>query len=104
MGGLIASGTARVLLAAGGGGTVPKPAGDPPADVTSKVEMFLGWLKYGGMAAGVGGLIICGAMMAVGQRNRHSLSADGAAGVPWALAGVSLVVLAVSIVTQVAGA
>jgi hypothetical protein len=96
MGGLIASGTARALLAAGGG-TVPKPAGDPPADVTSKVEMFLGWLKYGGMAAGVGGLIVCGAMMGVGQRNRHSLSADGAA-------GVSLVVLAVSIVTQVAGA
>ncbi|MCK9922001.1 hypothetical protein MXD61_08910 [Frankia sp. AgPm24] len=96
--GLVFQASWRLIVAV----TVPEPGGDPPEKVQEKVKLFLGWLRYGGMAAGVGGLIVCGAMMAAGQRNRHSLSADGAAGVPWALAGVSPVILASSIVTQFA--
>ncbi len=83
--------------------TVPQPGGDPPAQVTGKITMFLGWLRYAGMAAGVGGLSACGIMMAIGQRNRHAMSVDGATGVPWVLAGVSTVVLAVTLVAQFAG-
>lgn len=75
----------------------PKPAAPP--GFSEKVDLFLSWLRWGGLAAGVGGLIACGIMMIVGQRNRHALSADGAAGVPWVLAGVSLVVTASTLVS-----
>ena len=39
-----------------------------------------------------------GAMMAIGRRNRHSLAADGATGIPWVLAGLTLIALSSGIV------
>jgi len=45
----------------------------------------------GGTVGGVFGLIGCGAMMAIGRRNRSSLAADGATGIPWVLAGLTLI-------------
>ena len=50
------------------------------------------------MVAGVFGLVGCGAMMALGRRNRSSLAADGATGIPWVLAGLTLIALSSSIV------
>lgn len=77
---------------------VPNPPPAAPPEFSDRINIFLSWLKWGGMVAGVGGLIACGIMMTVGQRNRHAMSADGAAGVPWVLAGVSLVFTAGSLV------
>jgi len=93
---------AVTLLAAGGEQVpaVPNPGPAAPPELGERVNTFLAWLKWGGLVAGVIGLIICGIMMAVGRRNRHALSADGAAGIPWTLAGVSLVVTAAAIVSQ----
>lgn len=78
---------------------VPDPPAAPPPEFSERVDLFLSWLKWGGLVAGVGGLTACGVMMIIGQRNRHALSADGAAGVPWVFAGISLVATAASLVS-----
>ncbi len=80
---------------------VPNPAPAPPPGLDKTANLFLAWLKWGGIVAGVAGLMICGIMMAVGRRNRHALAADGAAGLPWVLGGLSIVVLAAGLVGAV---
>ena len=70
---------------------VPNPAPKAPPGLVGPVDTLLGWWKWGALVAGVFGLIGCGAMMAIGRRNRHSLAADGATGIPWVLAGLTLI-------------
>jgi len=43
--------------------------------------------------------MVCGIMMAVGRRNRSSFAADGAAGIPWVLGGLTLGVIAAAVVS-----
>ena len=78
--------------------TVPNPAPQPPPGLSGPVNTLLAWWKWCALTSGVFGLIGCGAMMAIGRRNRHSLSADGATGIPWVLAGLTLIVLSSGIV------
>jgi len=82
------------VLAAG----VPNPAPQAPPGMAGPVSTLLGWWKWGALVAGVFGLIACGAMMAIGRRNRSSLAADGASGIPWVLAGLTLIALSSGIV------
>jgi hypothetical protein len=79
-------------------GGVPNPAPAAPPGLAATVNTLLGWWKWGAMVTGVFGLVGCGAMMALGRRNRHSLAADGATGVPWVLAGLTLIALSSGIV------
>jgi hypothetical protein len=81
-------------LAAG----VPDPAPVAPPGLSGDVNTLLAWWKWGALIAGVFGLIGCGAMMAIGRRNRSSLAADGATGIPWVLAGLTLIALSSGIV------
>jgi hypothetical protein len=83
------------LVTAGG---APNPAPVAPPGLTSTVNTLLGWWKWGAMVAGVFGLVGCGAMMAIGRRNRSNLAADGASGIPWVLAGLTLIALSSGIV------
>ena len=85
----------HVTDAAGG---VPNPAPQAPPGLAGPVSTLLGWWKWGALVAGVFGLIGCGAMMALGRRNRPSLAADGATGIPWVLAGLTLIALSSGIV------
>ena len=82
---------------------VPNPDPQAPPGLDTIADTFLGWLKWGGLVAGVVGLTVCGIMMMSGRRNRSSTAVDGAAGIPWVLAGLSLVALASGIVGQVVG-
>jgi hypothetical protein len=50
------------------------------------------------MVCGVAGLLISGGKMTIGHRNRASFAADGATGIPWVLAGLSLAAVAAAIV------
>lgn len=81
------------------------PAGEPepqvPPGLQQKTDLLLGWLKWGGTLAGTAGIMISGIMMAVGRRNRSSMAADGASGVPWVLGGCSLVAIAAGVVGAV---
>ena len=73
------------------------PATGSATTVQSRPTL-LGWWKWLALIAGVFGLIGSGAMMAIGRRNRHSLAADGATGIPWVLAGLTLIALSSGIV------
>jgi hypothetical protein len=90
--GLVAS-HARGLAA-----SVPNPAPAAPPGLADTVNTLLAWWKWLAMIAGVFGLVGCGAMMAIGRRNRSSLAADGATGIPWVLAGLTLIALSSGIV------
>jgi hypothetical protein len=89
-----ASPAAVIRLAAG----VPDPSPQAPPGMAGPVGTLLGWFKWGALVGGVFGLIGCGAMMAIGRRNRSSLAADGATGIPWVLAGLTLIALSSGIV------
>jgi hypothetical protein len=77
---------------------VPNPAPLAPPGLSGEVSTLLGWWKWIALTAGVFGLVGCGAMMAIGRRSRSSLAADGATGIPWVLAGLTLIVLSSGIV------
>jgi hypothetical protein len=77
---------------------VPDPNPAPPPGLADDVNTLLGWWKWIALTAGVFGLTGCGAMMAIGRRSRSAMAADGATGIPWVLAGLTLIVLASGIV------
>ena len=79
--------------------SIPNPPPKAPPGTSGMFSNFIAWAKYIGMAVGVLGLIACGIMMSAGRRNRSHLAAEGASGLLWTGAGLSVIVLAVSIVT-----
>ena len=79
-------------------GGVPNPPVQAPPGLSAKVDIILGWGKWGVLVCGVAGLLICGGKMAIGHRNRATFAADGATGVPLVLAGLSLAAVAAAIV------
>ncbi|WP_229837229.1 hypothetical protein [Dactylosporangium sucinum] len=72
----------------------PNPAPVAPPGMDAMANTFLGWGKWLLLVAGVVGFFICAGMMIVGRRNRSQTAVDGAAGVPWVLAGLALASLA----------
>lgn len=82
-----------------GGVVVPNPpAQAPPTRLVTAIDTVIGWGKWLVMASGVAGLLICGGKMTIGHRNRASFAADGATGIPWVLAGISVAAVAAAIV------
>jgi hypothetical protein len=79
-------------------GGVPDPAPQAPPGLSGPVNTVLAWGKWGVLICGVAGLLVCGGKMAIGQRNRATFAADGAAGIPWVLGGLSLAAVASGVV------
>src|SRR6201996_1611230 len=79
-------------------GGAPNPPIQAPPGLSAPVNTILGWGKWGVMVCGVAGLLICGGKSGIGHRNRAAFAADGATGVPWVLAGLSLAAVAAAIV------
>ncbi|MGQ0680630.1 MAG: hypothetical protein ACT4OM_13425 [Actinomycetota bacterium] len=79
----------------------PDPAPEAPPGLDAAADQFVGWLKWGGLVAGVVGLFVSALMMMVGRRNRSSTAVDGATGIPWVLAGLTVMSFAAAIVGQV---
>src|SRR6266851_2840134 len=73
------------------------PAPPNPPGLAPPVTTIIAWGKWGVLVCGVAGLLICGGKMAIGHRNRATFAADGATGVPWVLAGLSLAAVASAI-------
>lgn len=82
---------------------VPNPAPAAPPGLGAAADILLSWMKWGGLVAGVAGLIICAIMMMVGRRNRSATAADGAAGIPWVLGGLTVIAFSAGLVGAVAG-
>ncbi|MEU9136155.1 hypothetical protein AB0D33_09340 [Streptomyces sp. NPDC048404] len=59
---------ASTIVAAG----VPQPAANAPGELTSKVNTVLGIAAWAGTAAGVAGVLITGAMMAMSVKRGES--------------------------------
>jgi hypothetical protein len=79
--------------------TVPNPGPVPIPGLTGPLDTVVGWGKWLMMFLGIIGLLICAGQMMIGRRNRHSFAADGAAGIPWVLGGLSLVAISTGVVT-----
>jgi len=76
----------------------PTPAPSPPPGLGTLGDTFIAWMTWILRICGVAGLMACGVMMAVGRRNRSAMAADGAAGIPWVLGGLTLGAIAALIV------
>ena len=70
--------------------SVPDPAPQAPPGFSGPTDTVLGWGKWGVLACGVAGLLLCGGKMAIGHRNRSATAAEGAASIPYVLLGLSL--------------
>ena len=77
---------------------VPNPPAQAPPGLAAPVNTILGWGKWGVLVSGVAGLLLCAGKMAIGHRNRATFAADGATGIPWVLAGLSLAAVAAAVV------
>jgi hypothetical protein len=80
---------------------VPNPEPKAPEGLDNAVDVFLGWLKWGGIVGGVAMLLVCGIMMMVGRRNRSAIAVEGATGIGWVIAGLAVIVLAAGLVGAV---
>ena len=80
---------------------VPNPPPQEPPGLDGVTNTFLGWMKWGGLIAGVVGLMVCGIMMMIGRRNRSATAVDGATGIPWVVAGLSVITLASGLVGSI---
>lgn len=88
----------------GGGGQLEDPDPKAPTGLDGIASDWIAWAKWGALVAGVIGLIVSGIMMAIGRRNRSHLAGEGAAGIPWVVAGLSLAAMAVPIANQIMSA
>jgi drug/metabolite transporter (DMT)-like permease len=79
----------------------PNPAPVAPPGAASLGTDIISWFKWVALIAGVAGLIACGIMMMIGRRNRSSMAADGASGIPWAVGGLMVVSLASVVVSAI---
>jgi uncharacterized protein involved in cysteine biosynthesis len=68
-----------------------------------QINDWLGWVKSLAIAAGVVGILVSAIMMMIGRRNRSHLSAEGATGLLWVIAGLSVASMAGGIVATVMG-
>jgi hypothetical protein len=80
---------------------VPNPPPKAPPGMAGPADQLLSWLKWTGLVAGVVGLGMCAIMMILGRRNRSNMAVDGATGIPWVLAGLSLISLSAGLVGAV---
>ncbi|MBL6279644.1 hypothetical protein JMF97_26160 [Micromonospora fiedleri] len=88
---------------AGGGGTVPQPSinGTLPDGLSQKVQQVLSLIAWGGTAAGVVGILITGAVMAISHKRGESSEHMSRLGM--VLGGCILVATAGPIVSWVFG-
>ena len=77
------------------------PAACAPPGLDAIGSQWIAWVKWAGVVGGVMGLMACGIMMAVGRRNRSHLAGEGASGIPWTLAGLTIIALASGVVTSI---
>ncbi|MFE4663906.1 hypothetical protein ACFRI7_09670 [Streptomyces sp. NPDC056716] len=80
---------------------VPAPESDAPPELTEKVDTVLGLVAWAGTAAGVAGVLVTGAMMAISVKRGESSEHMSRLGM--VLGGCVLVATAGPIVTFVFG-
>lgn len=91
---LVAVGAAGVMVLAAGvaGAQVPNPAPDASMPGAKLISSILGWLKWGALAAAVGGILAGAIAVGVGHFGNNYGAAS--AGRKWVLGGVCAAALA----------
>jgi hypothetical protein len=74
-----------------------------PPGLQEPTNLFLGWLKWGGYLGGFVGLMVTGIMMTIGRRGRSNMAVEGAVGVPWIIAGLSVISVSGGVVLTILG-
>jgi hypothetical protein len=82
---------------------VPNPPPQAPPGINELADQLIGWLKWGALAAGVVGLLVCAGMIVTGRRHRSGLAQDGLVGSFWVLTGLMLASLTAVLVGAFAG-
>ncbi len=82
----------RFLLA------VPDPDPVAPPGFEDLVGRLLSWMKWGVLAAGILGILICALMLIIGRRNRSATAYEGLVGSAWVLGGLALASVAALLV------
>ncbi len=81
----------------------PNPAPAAPPGVGELAEQLISWLKWGVLAAGMVGILICAGMIILGRRQRSGLAQEGLLGSVWVLGGLALASVAALVVGAFAG-
>lgn len=77
---------------------VPNPGPEAPPGFEELVGRLLGWMKWGVLAAGILGILICALMLIIGRRNRSATAYEGLIGSAWVLGGLALASVAALLV------
>lgn len=85
----------------------PEPAPNPPPQAPPGIgelaDQVIGWLKWGVLAAGMVGILVCAGMIIVGRRRHGGLAREGLIGSVWVLGGLALASVAAVLVGAFAG-
>ena len=76
----------------------PNPPPAPPPGLTEITNRLVSWMKWGVVAVGVIGLLVCAMMIIAGRRNRSATAYEGLVGAAWVLAGLGLASVAALLV------
>ncbi|MDT7675005.1 MAG: hypothetical protein QOD82_2907 [Pseudonocardiales bacterium] len=99
---MIAARTA--LVTPTGTGSAPNPPPQAPPGINELANELIGWLKWGVLAVGITGILVCAGMIIIGRRHRVGLAQEGLLGSLWVLGGLTLASLAAVLVSAFAGA
>lgn len=69
---------------------VPNPQPEAPPGLDGFANTILGWIKWGALVCGMGGMLICAVMIIIGRRRSNHLATEGVLGSVWVLGGLAL--------------
>jgi hypothetical protein len=90
-------------LSSGGSPDTPNPPPQAPPGIGALAEQVIAWLKWGVLAAGMIGILVCAGMIIVGRRRHGGLAQEGLIGSLWVLGGLALASVAAVLVGAFAG-
>ncbi|WP_233570887.1 hypothetical protein [Nocardiopsis sp. Huas11] len=77
--------------------------GNTQGNDADPIGRFLGYTQGVIIVLGVIGILYSAGKMAIGKLGRSEIAADGVGGVIWTIMGVSLAMVAISVITTLAG-
>lgn len=78
---------------------VPDPQPAPPPGLESLGQQVVDWSFWIAIIAALVGFALVAIKMAIGQRGRSQMAADGASGIPWVVGALFLISSASAIVS-----
>jgi hypothetical protein len=81
----------------------PNPPPQAPPGIAELADQVIAWLKWGVLAAGMVGILVCAGMIIIGHRRRGGLAQEGLIGSVWVLGGLALASVAAVLVGAFAG-